>query len=130
MSQRNNDIYIAPSPLHGSGVFCARFITEGEVIEICPVIILPKKELPWIKDSVLYDYYFIWGKEDDCLAIILGYGSIYNHSYKPNAEYFPDHENGTLSYYAYKDIPPGEEILVNYNGDPSDDTKVWFEKAN
>ncbi len=55
----------------------------------------------------------------------LGYGSLYNHSYQPNARY--DDESGqTKVFSAIRDIAPGEEIVVNYNGEPEDETPVWF----
>lgn len=127
MSQRNPDLYIAQSEKDGRGVFCSKFIPAGEIIEICPVLVLPKGELEQIKNTKLYDYYFIWGDEDEFIAIVLGFGSLYNHSYFPNAEYYPDPENDSLDIYAYKDIEPGDEILINYNGDPEDKSKVWFE---
>ena len=56
----------------------------------------------------------------------LGYGSLYNHSDRPNARY---HDEGgrTKVFTAIRDIGPGEEITVNYNGDPCDETPVGFE---
>ena len=32
-----------------------------------------------------------------------------------------------INFVALKDIKPEEEILVNYNGDPTNQEKVWFE---
>ena len=61
-------------------------------------------------------------------AISLGYGSIYNHSYEPNAKYEKDFLNNMLIFRAIKIINKGEEIVVNYNGDPNNKEKVWFEK--
>jgi SET domain-containing protein len=59
------------------------------------------------------------------VAVALGYGSLYNHSYQPNARY--DDESGkTKVFSALRDIAPGEEIVVNYNGVPEDKTPVWF----
>jgi SET domain-containing protein len=59
------------------------------------------------------------------VAVALGYGSLYNHSYQPNARY--DDESGqTKVFRAIRDIAPGEEIVVNYNGEPGDETPVWF----
>ena len=63
--------------------------------------------------------------EDKALA--LGYGSLYNHSYTPNARYFTNIENQSIDFYARKDIREGEEIMVNYNGDPEDQSPLWFE---
>ena len=33
-----------------------------------------------------------------------------------------------LEFVAVRDIQPGEEICVNYNLDPDDQTPVWWER--
>jgi len=76
MSLQQRDIYIAPSGLEGRGVFAAQDIDKGEIIEICPVIVLTKKERTTINGTLLHDYYFQWGKNQKKAAIVLGYGSI------------------------------------------------------
>jgi len=53
---------------------------------------------------------------------------MYNHAYEPNAEYKADYEDDTFTVYALKDIAAGEEILINYNGDPANKKLVWFDK--
>lgn len=111
----------------GRGVFTALPIPKGSVIEICPVIAMPIAEKALLDNTALYDYYFIWGDEDDQCAIVLGYGSLYNHAYEPNAQYAPDYAGNTLDFYALRDIEAGEEITVNYNGDPKEHTELWFE---
>ena len=73
--------------------------------------------------TTLYHYCFEWGK--DTVALALGYGSIYNHSYAPNARY-DDIAQRTKIYSAIQDIQPGEEITINYNGDPDDDSPMEF----
>jgi hypothetical protein len=128
MSVQNAAIYVAYSELHGKGVFAAKPIEPGEVIEICPVLLFPKSELPHIRKTILDDYYFDWGRDDEWFAVALGFGSIYNHSYTPNAEYDMDFEADTIDFFCIKPIQAGEEILVNYNGFPEDQTTVWFEK--
>jgi len=109
MSQRIPHLYIASSPIDERGVFSTEPIPEGSIVEICPVIVIPKEEMKRIKKSVLYNYYFDWIEEDESGAIALGYGSLFNHSYKPNAEYQPDYESATLRFYAIKEIEVGEE---------------------
>ena len=128
MSLQQASIIVAPSDLHGQGVFAARDIEAGEVIEVCPIILFPKEQLPYVRQTVLDDYYFDWGEEGEWYALCLGYGSLYNHSYQPNAEYGMDFEARTIDFYCIKDIPAGSEILINYNGDVDSQTKVWFEK--
>ncbi|HFA51273.1 MAG TPA: SET domain-containing protein-lysine N-methyltransferase [Bacteroidetes bacterium] len=127
--QRIHSLFIAPSNLGGRGVFTGEDIEEGALIEICPVIVLPEKELPIIHGTFLHDYYFLWGDEQKQCAIALGYGSLYNHSYQPNAKYLLDYEHRTIDFYCLKKIEAGEEILVNYNGEAHLQGKVWFDKG-
>jgi len=127
MSVQHAMIYVAPSDLHGQGVFAARDIEAGEIIEICPILLFPRAELDAIRKTMLDDYYFDWGDEGDWYAVCLGYGSLYNHSYTPNAEYGMDFEANTIDFYCIKPIAAGAEILINYNGESDNQTKVWFE---
>ncbi len=125
---RHLHIYIAPSNLGGRGVFAKRKICADEPIEICPVVVLPPDDLPKIHSSKLHDYYFLWGDDEKSCAIALGYGSLYNHSYTPNAEYEMNFEAETLDIYALRDIEAEEEITFNYNGVADDSAPVWFDK--
>lgn len=109
-------------------MFTAEPIEKGSLIEICPVIVLPKKEVPVIHGTRLHDYYFLWGRELKQAAIALGYGSLYNHAVHSNAHYELNLSDNTIEIYAVEDIPAGAEITVNYNGEPGDDALVWFEK--
>ncbi len=128
MNLQQTGIFVAPSDLHGRGVFAARDIGAGEIIEICPVLLFPKAQLPHVRQTMLDDYYFDWGNEGDMFALALGYGSIYNHDYDANADYDMDFDAETLDILALRDIPAGEEITINYNGFPGDRSKVWFEE--
>ncbi len=130
MAQRHPSVYIAESPIHGRGVFAAQPIAAGEVIEICPVLVLPEEDFELIHVTALHDYYFLWGEDEKQCGIVLGYGSIYNHSYEPNAEYSPDYKANTLSIYCYKDIEIGDEITLNYNGDPDSKNLMWFDRTD
>jgi SET domain-containing protein len=127
MSLQQGAIFVAPSDLHGLGVFAARDMEAEEIIEVCPVIVFPRKDLEHIDKTVLYDYYFDWGDDGEWYAFGLGYASLYNHSVEPNAEYAMDFEAKTIDIFCLKPIAAGEEILINYNGDPENRGKVWFE---
>jgi SET domain-containing protein len=111
------DIGISPT-LHIRGMIASRLIRRGEVIEACPVVLLPISELPHIHKTELQNYYYDWNKQNISLA--LGYGSLINHSYTPNTNYRWDYQHHRLIFFAIKDIPAGEEVLTNYNGDPDD----------
>ena len=109
----------------GRGVFARRLIRKGQVIERVPVIVLPDDEVgDGEGPTSLRSYCFQWGRGQSALA--LGYGSIYNHSYRPNARY-DDVGPQTKEFTALRDIEPGEEITVNYNGTPRGRAAVWFE---
>lgn len=120
-------IYVADSTLPGAGrgVFAKELIREGECIERCPVIALPDaKDRDRLRKTGLVNYYFLWGDKRDRTAICLGWGSVYNHSFSPNARYEKVMEDRRMDFFALRDISPGEEILVNYNGDPADTTPL------
>jgi SET domain-containing protein len=108
----------------GRGVFARRSIREGELIERVPVVVFRKHEVIDIDAwTGLASYCFHWN--NGTLALALGYGSLYNHSYEPNARY-DDRAGQIKEFIALRDIEPGEEITVNYNGEPSDEGPVGF----
>ena len=124
--QRLHTIFYAPSHLHGRGVFTGQLVGPGDVVEVCPVLILGPNEQSWIKQSELYHYYFTWGDKGDAFAIALGYGSLYNHAYAPNIEFFPDFHNRLITFKATQKVFPGEELLINYvEGAKRSD--LWFD---
>lgn len=123
-------ITVKDSPGKGRGVFAQRNFKEGEVIEICPVIVLPAEEIDALELTQLYSYYFAWGPESKDAAIALGYGSLYNHSYTPNARYYKDFDNSLIKYVCITDIQKDEEIIISYNWDPEDKSPVWFDLAS
>ncbi len=118
-------IHVRTEPQKGRGVFTDDPISTGTLIESCPVIEIPAMHSKHIDATVLYDYYFGWGEDDRDIAVVLGYGSIYNHSYSPNAVYHKNLPARTVDFVALRDIEGGEEILVNYNGSPDDRSTLW-----
>ncbi len=124
----SDKIYVSKSriPDSGRGVFARGAIKKGETIEICPVIEIPKADFANVNESFLVTYFFSFGDDKDQLVVALGFGSIYNHTYEPNATYRRK-QNETMEFIALKDILKDEEITVNYNyGDPKDKTPLWF----
>ena len=125
-------IYIAKSKIRqaGRGVFAKAPIRSGELIERCPVIEIVGKDVPPLKKNKLKEYYFIWHKPKKIatkVALCLGFGSIYNHSYTPNATYRKKIREGVVDFMAIRNIKKGEEITVNYNyGKPQDKSTLWI----
>lgn len=108
----------------GRGVFAKKPITGGTVIERIPVLLVPIKELVnGEENAFLKKYCYYW--DDRHVVICLGYGSLYNHSYEPNAKYI--HGPNVMTYEALRDIEKGEEITINYNYFPNDKTPMAFD---
>ena len=118
-------LYLRESPRGGRGVFTSEPIPAESIIEICPVIILSPADRERIHTTRLHDYYFLWGQEGHC-AIALGFGSLYNHSDLPNADFGMDFERETIEFYARRDILVGEEIVVSYTGAADPRAELWF----
>jgi SET domain-containing protein len=121
-------LYIKDSEGKGRGIYSTEAIEAGTVIEIAPVIVLPEADSALIDKTFLYNYYFLWGEEHKNYAICLGYGSLYNHSYSPNCIYETYYDDNVIHFVAIKDIAADQELTVNYNHDPNDQTQVWFDK--
>ncbi len=109
----------------GRGVFAREFIARETIFERAPVLVMPDYEVLGTEDdTVLSHYLFEWGK--GTVALALGFGSLYNHSYSPNARY-EDGGRQVKLYIAVRDIEPGEEITINYNGSAENTDPVWFD---
>lgn len=107
----------------GRGVFAARRFRAGERIEACPVVLLPTAFLD--QAVSIWEVTFAWSRGRG--AVALGFGSMYNHSWEPNARYDAYKKDLAIVFTALRDIPQGQEIFINYNGDPEDKTPLWFE---
>lgn len=110
------------------GVFATRDIAKGELIHVAPVLTYPNEQDEFIERTTLADYVFNYGANHS--AVLLGYGSLFNHSYTPNASYELDFDNLSVEFYAYTDIKAGDEILINYNGDEDCDDPLWFNEKD
>ncbi|WP_155767501.1 SET domain-containing protein [Sporosarcina ureilytica] len=120
-------ICIKDTGKYGRGIFATRDIKKGELIEVSPVIVSHRNEWKYLKKTILNDYCFSWGEKYEHTALALGYGSIFNHSYSPNAYFIYNMENQSIDFYTRLDIKMGEEITINYNEDADDTSSLWFD---
>lgn len=117
-------VRVGPSPIHGTGVFATARIEEDDVIEACPILVVPPAQVKKVAGTTFSDYVYEW---HDGYALALGFGSLYNHSRSSNARYEMDYETEEITIVAVRRIRAGEEITINYNGDHADPSPVWFE---
>jgi SET domain-containing protein len=127
----SSKIYIDVSKIQkaGRGVFAKVDIKKGELIEMCPVIDLSEHDTDAIREGTLISYLYYFGKEKKRSVVTLGFGSIYNHTYSPNALYKENHQQHLITFTALQDIKQNEEITVNYNGQKKTNKKtlLWFD---
>jgi hypothetical protein len=122
-----NPVEIKKTGKKGRGVFACRNFKSGEVIESCPIIEITPKERKIIEKTILNYYIYPW-KSTRSGSLVLGFGSLYNHSFNPNADWRQNFKTRSMVYRAIRPIKKGEEITVNYNGEPDDKTPIdWFE---
>ncbi len=122
------EIYIGRTKQKGRGMFTEVFLPEGKIIETAPVIVMSGEDRKLLDKTLLHDYIFEWNPEGvDMCCMALGNVPIYNHSYESNCEYFMNYEEDTISVITMRDIEPGEELTINYNGDWNDSAPVWFD---
>ncbi|MEZ4884250.1 MAG: SET domain-containing protein-lysine N-methyltransferase [Chitinophagales bacterium] len=122
-------LYITESEGRGRGVFTLHPLQKGDIIELCPVLIIPPKDYKLIDQTSLFDYYFISPKPHPQRCFVLGYGSIYNHSYTPNAEIVFDIDNQKIEIHCTRMIEKCSEIFIDYTGGLKDAPKLWFENV-
>lgn len=116
-------IEVGISPALGiRGILAARAIRRGEVIERCPVILIDNRQAHAVEQTIFRKYWYDWNKHFSC--VVLGYGGLYNHSFQPNVKYHHDYRNRRLVYSALRDIQQGEELVINYNGEPDDYSEI------
>lgn len=127
MQGRFKAIRVGMSRTIGRGVFAAQDFAPGDLIETAPVLVIPAAEWSLIEKTALFNYCYAFGGNGcEDMALALGFGSMYNHSYTPNAQYIKKIEEKAISYYAIRPIERGEEITINYNGDPGCRDPLWF----
>lgn len=116
-------------PGKGLGVVATEDIKSGDVIERAPVLPMTPTERKYAGKTIMNHYIYPW-RSTRGAAVVFGYGSIYNHSFTPNADWKQDFRSIRMVYRAIKDIKAGEEITINYNGEPDDMTPIeWFDIA-
>lgn len=121
------NLFIKETKNKGRGVFAGKDFEAGEVMEICPVLRIPDDQSIYMEGTVIENHWFEAGDKEEEYLIALGFGSLYNHSYRPNAYYCIDGKMNLIYYHARRKIRKGREITVNYNGNPLDQSIVGFD---
>lgn len=114
-------------PGKGRGVRAGRTFSRGEVVDSAPVVVLSAREWELVEQTRLGHFAFDWDEAKGSVAIALGQGSLFNHSYTPNVASDKDMRGRRIVFSAARDIAPGEELTINYNGDLHSREPVGFD---
>lgn len=120
-------LFVADTREKGRGVFTAEDLPKKTIVEVSPVIVLPKEHRVQLDKTLLYHYIFEWGEKRDKCCMALGYVALYNHSYTSNCEYEMDYGDDLITIRTVRAIKAGEELTINYNGSWNNKKKVWFD---
>jgi hypothetical protein len=125
----SENVYVSNSKIAngGRGVFAKCDIAKGNVIESCPMIEISEDDTANSANNILVTYFFYFGKKKERSAIALGFGSIYNHSYTPNAKFIIKEEEKIINFVALTNIKRDGEITFNYLNSKGNKTPLWFE---
>lgn len=85
---------VAPSRIHGIGVFSNTWIFDGELVGTAIV------------------------SKFGLFPNVTFFGSKINHSYRPNVTLRYDYATGAYNIYALRDLQPGTELLADYRDTP------------
>jgi SET domain-containing protein len=121
---------VADFGVKGRGVVALQEIKRGELIERSPVLLIPHKDRSAVDPTIVFTYVFMWEhgtveedlyKHEGRAAIALGYTSLLNHSYTPNAHFHRHIDDMLIDIVALRDIAAGEEVTIDYQ------MTLWFD---
>ena len=126
----SDKVYVSKSRIlnAGRGVYARCDIKKGEIIERCPIIEISKHDTSNLKESMLVAYFFYFGKNKERIAIALGFGSIYNHTDKPNIIYKMKPREEVIDFIALTNIKKDDELTFNYYNSKDKKNPLWFER--
>ncbi len=110
MSYHCHKVRVGDAGHKGRGVFAKEPIKQGEAAESAPALTIPARDVGRLSESFLTNYTF--SHRDDYELIALGYVSLYNHSFDPNAHFVLMQDS--ILIIALRPIAAGEEISFDY----------------
>ncbi|PWN96139.1 hypothetical protein FA09DRAFT_321241 [Tilletiopsis washingtonensis] len=123
----NSLIAIRAAPGAGRGVYAARALPVGTLLEVSPVLVFPADEYARHGRFTQLDCYtFVWqrrGAAGSDMAIALGIGSLFNHApHLPNVSYTLDHATHSIRYTLMRAVSAGDELCISYGVG-----RMWWE---
>jgi SET domain-containing protein len=114
------NVRVGQSNISGRGVFALRNLSNGDIIERCPVLEVNEEDV----GGELVNYVF-YGDSEKQRLVAMGNGMLFNHSSFPNVGYYLEETalGPELVLYALRNIRKGEELFYNYG-------REWWSSRN
>jgi hypothetical protein len=120
---RHPDIVISPCD-YGHGIFTTTAIPADTTLEECPYLRIKSDECTASLDDYVFNLETAEENgETDIYSLVLGWGSLFNHSYNHNTEYWHDTDRGLIVFHTIRFVSAGKQLFVNYG-------KEWWESRD
>lgn len=104
------------SKKYGRGIYATQDIRSGKTIFSDQLLVIPKKDVSKVKDSILECYWFDFDKIN--YAIALGLGSLFNHHDEENVVAIINEKSKIIEFKTLRNIKKGEQLFLNYGYNP------------
>ena len=99
----------------GHGIFTTRFLPADTTLEECPYLKIRSDECAGALDDYVFNLETAEENGDtDVYSLVLGWGSLFNHSDRHNTEYWHDTDRDLIVFHTVRDVSAGEQLFVNY----------------
>ena len=99
----------------GHGIFTTRGIPADTTLEECPYLRINADECAGALDDYVFNLESAEeGGDSDVYSLVLGWGSLFNHSYHHNTEYWHDTDRDLIVFYTIRKVAAGKQLFVNY----------------
>lgn len=108
----------------GRGLVATSDIPARTLIHIAPCIPISREEYEKHMRFTTLEHYLFNGTNGDKL-LALGYGSLFNHSSRPNVDYRVDVQGQCIRYFSgLHTVRKGEELCITYG------SNLWFDDGH
>jgi SET domain-containing protein len=115
--------YIATGP-KGRGLFARCDIPPRTLLHVAPCIPISSKQYQAHMQFTVLEEYLFNDRQTGGKLLALGYGSLFNHSPRPNVIYKVHSDDQTIEYTSgFQVITQDTELCISYG------SNLWFEDA-
>ncbi len=121
-------IEVCRSARHGRGLFATRDVAPGQLVAVCPVLLLDAEDRVAVEDTPVANMLVEWD-DDGAAAIPLGEIALVNHADTPNCELVTDDTEAgpNVELWSCEPVARGDELTIDYVA--GSDRPLWFDPA-